>query len=64
MMKLLNKLTLGNCCHCGKTTLVRPKTFEETTEMSHSCVTCVPIDNDDMNYHNSIRPGQGSVLLH
>ena len=64
MMKLLNKLTLGKCCHCGKTALVRPKTCEETAELSQSCVTCVPIDSEDMNYHISIGSGQGSGLLH
>ena len=50
MVKLLNKLVIRECVHCKRVTMVRPRTCDETGEMSHTCVMCVPVDSIDMGY--------------
>ena len=63
MLKLLNKLALGECSKCKRTAMVRPRTCDKTGEMSHSCVMCVPVDSTDMGYLNPATKKQLAASL-
>ncbi len=64
MLKLLNKLVLGECSKCKRTAMVRPRSCDETGEMSHSCVMCVPVDSADMGYQSPAVKKQHAASLH
>ena len=64
MLKLLNKLVLGECSKCKRTTMVRLRSCDKTGEMSHSCVMCVPVDSTDMGYQRPVMKKQPVTSLH
>ena len=63
MLKLLNKLVLGECSNCKRTAMVRLRSCDKTGEMSHSCVMCVPVDSTDMGYQSTVAKKQPNTSL-
>lgn len=64
MLKVLNKLVLGECSKCKRTAMVRPRPCDKTGEMSHSCVMCVPVDSSDMGYESPVVKKLPTTALH
>ena len=64
MLKLLNKLVLGECSQCKRTTMVRMRAVNGTEEESHTCVMCVPVDSTDMGYKRLVVKKQLATALH
>ena len=63
MLKVMNKLVLGEGSKCKQTAMVRLRTCDKTGEMSHSCVMCVPVDSTDMGYQSPGVKKQATVSL-
>jgi hypothetical protein len=40
--------------------MVRKRICDESGEMTHSCVMCVPVDSDDMGYQRLVPEKQRS----
>ncbi len=53
MLKLLSPLWPGKCDKCTRRTLVRARYIDEEEKSLQVCVTCVPVDGDDMTHENS-----------
>ena len=52
-MKLLRPLQPGACDKCSRRTLVRERYVTEVQKSLQVCVTCVPVDGDDMSHESS-----------
>lgn len=63
MLKLLNKLVLGECSRCKRKTMVRERKCDESGEMSQFCVMCVPVDSTDMGYQKLATRNQQTTSL-
>ncbi len=61
MLKLLNKLVFEECSKCKRNTMVRKRLCNESGEMAHSCVMCVPVDSADMGYQSLVPEKQRST---
>jgi hypothetical protein len=61
MLKLLNKLVFGEFSECKRSTMVRKRLCDESGEMTHSCVMCVPVDSTDMGYQSLVPEKQRST---
>ncbi len=53
MLKLLRPLWPGECDKCSRRTLVRGRYFVEAQKSLQVCVTCVPVDGDDLTHESS-----------
>ena len=53
MLKLLRPLWPGKCEECTRRTLVRARYMYEMQKSIQVCVTCVPVDGDDMTHESS-----------
>jgi len=53
MLKLLSPLWPGKCDKCTRHTLVREHYLHEEDKSLQVCVTCVPVDGDDMTHESS-----------
>jgi hypothetical protein len=53
MMKLLRPLWPGKCDKCTHRTLVRARYMYEAQKSLQVCVTCVPVDGDEMTHESS-----------
>ena len=53
MLKLLRPLWLGKCDMCTRRTRVRGRYMYEAQKSLQVCVTCVPVDSDDMAHESS-----------
>ena len=63
MLKVLNKLVLGEYLKCKWTAMVRLRSCVKTGEMSHTCVMCVPVDSSDMGYESPVVKKQPTASL-
>jgi hypothetical protein len=52
MLKLLNKLVFDECSRCKRKTMVRKRQCDESGDVTHTCVMCVPVDSIDMGYQS------------
>ena len=53
MLKLLKPLWPGKCDGCTRHTLVRARFDDEAQKSVQVCVTCVPVDGDDLTHESS-----------
>lgn len=53
MLKLLKPLWPGECDQCSRRTLVRERYVVEAQKALQVCVTCVPVDGDDLTHESS-----------
>lgn len=53
MLKLLRPLWPGKCDQCARRTLVRARYMCEEQKSIQVCVSCVPVDDDDLTHESS-----------
>jgi hypothetical protein len=53
MLKLQGPLWLEKCDMCTRRTRVRGRYMYETQKSLQVCVTCVPVDGNDMTHESS-----------
>ena len=53
MLRLLRPLWPGKCDKCARRTLVRGRYLVEVRKSSQVCITCVPVDGNDMTHESS-----------
>jgi hypothetical protein len=52
MRKLLRPLWPGKCDRCSRRTLVRGRYLDKAQKSLQVCVSCVPVDENDMTHES------------